>query len=121
MLQMVLARLKERGVVQILEAVNSAQVTIISGETGCGKTTQVPQMLLEDCAASGRTCRVLCSQPRRISAVSVASRVATERGEQVGKTSGYSIRLESSASNDTALLFVTTGAYVVAVFSSDFE
>lgn len=67
-------------------------------------------MLLEDCAASGRTCRVLCSQPRRISAVTVASRVAAERGEQVGQTSGYSIRLESAASNGTALMFVTTGA-----------
>lgn len=104
---------------QILEAVNSSQVTIISGETGCGKTTQVPQMILEDCAASGRTCRVLCSQPRRISAITVASRVAAERGEQVGKTSGYSIRLEKAASDDTALLFVTTGAFTLAALGMD--
>jgi HrpA-like RNA helicase len=96
-------------VLQILEAVRNSQVTIIAGETGCGKTTQVPQMLLEDCAAQGRTCKVLCSQPRRISTVSVASRVAAERGEQAGRTSGYSIRLESAASDNTALLFVTTG------------
>jgi HrpA-like RNA helicase len=72
-------------------------------------------MLLEDCAAAGRACRVLCSQPRRISAVSVASRVAEERGERVGQTAGYSIRLESAASNDTALLFVTTGAAVTSL------
>ena len=67
-------------------------------------------MLLEECAATGRSCRVLCSQPRRISAVSVASRVAAERGEKLGKVSGYSIRLEKAVSEDTALLFVTTGA-----------
>lgn len=67
-------------------------------------------MLLEDCAAKGRSCRVLCSQPRRISAVSVSTRVAAERGEKLGKVTGYAIRLEKAASDQTALLFVTTGA-----------
>jgi hypothetical protein len=94
---------------QILSAIDGGQVVIVAGETGCGKTTQVPQMILDASTAAGRTCRVLCSQPRRISAVSVASRVAAERGEGVGRTVGFSIRLESSASKDTAILFVTTG------------
>ena len=80
---------------QILEAVNSNQVVLISGETGCGKTTQVPQYILDESWQQGRACRVLCTQPRRISAVSVADRVATERGETPGDTVGYTIRLES--------------------------
>ena len=80
---------------QILDNVNSSQVVLISGETGCGKTTQVPQYILDESWQQGRACRVLCTQPRRISAVSVADRVATERGESPGDTVGYTIRLES--------------------------
>ncbi len=80
---------------QILEAVCGNQVVLISGETGCGKTTQVPQYLLDEAWQQGQACRVLCTQPRRISAVSVADRVATERGETSGDTVGYTIRLES--------------------------
>ncbi len=48
-----------------------------------------------DCAAAGKGCRILCTQPRRISAVSVSERVAAERGEKIGSTVGYTIRLES--------------------------
>ncbi len=80
---------------QILDAVSGNQVVLISGETGCGKTTQVPQYLLDQAWEQGQACRLLCTQPRRISAVSVADRVATERGEAPGDTVGYTIRLES--------------------------
>lgn len=61
-----------------------SQVVIVSGETGCGKTTQLPQFVLEEADASMMQCNIICTQPRRISAVSVATRVANERGEQVG-------------------------------------
>ena len=54
----------------------------------------------------------MCTQPRRISAISVAQRVAEERGEALGKTVGYSIRMESSRSSDTRLLLCTTGVLV---------
>jgi len=56
---------------------------------------QVPQMILDDCHARGVPCRVICTQPRRIAALSVAERVAVERGESVGHTVGFQIRLES--------------------------
>ena len=94
---------------ELLRAIAAHQVVVIEGSTGCGKTTQVPQFVLEEAAAEGRPCSVLCTQPRRISAMSVAERVAAERGERLGAAVGYSIRLESKSSAATCLLFCTTG------------
>lgn len=61
---------------------------MISGETGCGKTTQLPQFVLESEIESGRGafCNIICTQPRRISAMAVSERVSTERGEPIGET-----------------------------------
>jgi len=94
---------------ELLEAIEVSQVVVIQGETGCGKTTQVPHYVLEAAAEMGRPCNVVCTQPRRISAIGVASRVAEERGEPCGRTVGYSIRHEACWSRDTMLLFCTTG------------
>lgn len=82
---------------------------MISGDTGSGKTTQIPQYILDLFASNKEPARVICTQPRRIAAISVAERVATERGESVGSTVGYQIRLESRLSPKTALVFCTTG------------
>ena len=75
---------------KILEEIRRNQVVMIKGETGCGKTTQVPQFILEDCVEKnlGSVTNILVTQPRRISAVSVANRVAEERGEKIGKNHG---------------------------------
>ncbi|KAK3256621.1 hypothetical protein CYMTET_34249, partial [Cymbomonas tetramitiformis] len=72
---------------------------------------QVPQFLLEEATAEGRggECSIVVTQPRRISAISLATRVAQERGEALGQVVGYSVRLESSQSKRTRLLFCTTG------------
>lgn len=87
------------------------QVLVISGETGCGKTTQLPQYILEEEIARlcGAHCSIICTQPRRISAISVAARISSERGENLGETVGYQIRLEAKRSDQTRLLFCTTG------------
>jgi HrpA-like RNA helicase len=56
---------------------------------------QIPQFILEHCSSAGKACRIICTQPRRISAVSVSERVAAERDEKIGQSVGYQIRLES--------------------------
>jgi ATP-dependent RNA helicase DHX36 len=96
---------------RITELCNANQCVIISGETGSGKTTQVGQFILDNWIDTGRgsRCRVLCTQPRRISAMSVADRVAAERGCRVGAEVGYQVRLDSKKSAGTRLLFMTTG------------
>lgn len=71
----------------------------------------MPQFILEDAfkAGEGGRLNIICTQPRRISAIGVAERVAQERCSQVGGLVGYQIRLESKKSKDTRLLFCTTG------------
>lgn len=81
---------------QILDMIEANQVVLISGETGCGKTTQVSQFILDDFIEkkNGSLCKIICTQPRRISAIAVAERVAEERNEKLGDSVGYHIRLE---------------------------
>ncbi|XP_030443031.2 LOW QUALITY PROTEIN: DExH-box ATP-dependent RNA helicase DExH1 [Syzygium oleosum] len=96
---------------EFLKAIANNQVLVVSGETGCGKTTQLPQFILEEAISSlrGADCSIICTQPRRISAISVAARISSERGEALGETVGYQIRLETKSSAETRLLFCTTG------------
>ncbi|KAK3120042.1 hypothetical protein QOZ80_9AG0680360 [Eleusine coracana subsp. coracana] len=93
----------------IYSTLENHQVVLISGETGCGKTTQVPQYILDHMWGKGESCKIICSQPRRISAISVAERISTERGESVGRTVGYKIRLESKGGKNSSIMFCTNG------------
>ncbi|XP_029204296.2 3'-5' RNA helicase YTHDC2-like [Acropora millepora] len=104
---------------QILKLISENQVILISGETGSGKTTQVPQFILEDANTQGTQCRIVCTQPRRISALSVSERVATERGERLGQTVGYQIRLDNRISPKTLLTYCTTGVLLQTLMSGD--
>ena len=92
---------------EIVEAVRRNPVVIISGETGCGKSTQIPKMCLE--AGRGRRGRIGCTQPRRIAAVTIAARIAEERGEAVGRSVGYKIRFEDRTTRDTRIKVLTDG------------
>ncbi|KAL0487405.1 ATP-dependent RNA helicase DHX [Acrasis kona] len=96
---------------QIMDLINNKKAVVITGQTGSGKTTQVAQYILDHAIANHilEATNIICTQPRRISATSVAERVAKERDEQIGHSIGYSIRLESKKSKFTKLLFCTTG------------
>ena len=93
---------------EILSAIHDHQILIIVGETGSGKTTQIPQYLHE----AGYTkdgLKVGCTQPRRVAAMSVAARVADEMGVKVGNEVGYAIRFEDATSDKTVLKYMTDG------------
>uniref|UniRef100_A0A5F5Q046 RNA helicase n=1 Tax=Equus caballus TaxID=9796 RepID=A0A5F5Q046_HORSE len=99
---------------ELVNMIDNHQVTVISGETGCGKTTQVTQFILDNCIERGKgsACRIVCTQPRRISAISVAERVAAERAESCGNgnSTGYQIRLQSRLPRKQgSILYCTTG------------
>lgn len=91
-----------------LEAIAEHQILIIVGETGSGKTTQLPQYLYEAGYANDGL-KIGCTQPRRVAAMSVAARVADEMGVKVGNEVGYSIRFEDATSENTVLKYMTDG------------
>lgn len=103
------------------ESAFALQVSVISGETGCGKSTQVPQFILDEYFAKLASqndfagCKniepvqIICTQPRRLTAIAIAERVSNERCERVGTVIGYQIRLENKVSAATRLTFCTTG------------
>lgn len=74
---------------------------VVEGETGSGKTTQIPQFLVEVGYATPRESCVGCTQPRRVAATSIASRVAEEMDVSLGGTVGYTIRFEDVSSDET--------------------
>lgn len=94
---------------EITRLIRENTVVIIKGATGCGKSTQVPQFILDEAKNRGEVCNVLVTQPRRIAAKSLATRVAYERKCVVGGEVGYQIGLEKETNAETQLLYCTTG------------
>ncbi|XP_076593651.1 pre-mRNA-splicing factor ATP-dependent RNA helicase DHX16 [Chaetodon auriga] len=92
----------------LLTAIHEHQILVIEGETGSGKTTQIPQYLLEDGYTKGGM-KIGCTQPRRVAAMSVAARVAQEMSVKLGNEVGYSIRFEDCTSERTVLKYMTDG------------
>lgn len=95
---------------KLVEAVLNNQCVVVEGETGSGKTTQIPQFLLEAGLAKQGKKAVACTQPRRVAATSIAARVADELDVELGAEVGYTIRFEDvSDPHTTVLKFVTDG------------
>ncbi|XP_013188869.2 pre-mRNA-splicing factor ATP-dependent RNA helicase DHX16 isoform X1 [Amyelois transitella] len=92
----------------LIEAIKTYQILIVEGETGSGKTTQIPQYLYE--AGFTEDGKIIgCTQPRRVAAMSVAARVAQEMNVKLGNEVGYSIRFEDCTSDRTVIKYMTDG------------
>ncbi|EDX02589.1 DExH-box ATP-dependent RNA helicase DExH6 [Drosophila yakuba] len=99
----------------ILSVLQQEQVLIIKGATGSGKSTQLPQYILEWAAEHRTPVRIVVSQPRRIAAISVSERISKERGEAPGGTVGYQIRMNRQCSSQTVLTLTTSGCLLRAL------
>lgn len=92
---------------RLLAAISQHQVVIVAGETGSGKTTQIPKICLQ--AGRGRTGTIACTQPRRIAARSVARRLADELKCALGSAVGFQVRFQEQYGPDTLVKFMTDG------------
>ena len=88
------------------------------GATGSGKTTQVPQYVLDEYVKNQRYCNIVVTQPRRIAAISIAKRVCQERGWTLGSLVGYQVGRDKCVSEDTRLSYVTTGVLLQRLIQS---
>ena len=100
---------------EIVDLIASSQVVILAGETGSGKTTQIPKMCLA--AGRGRQGAIACTQPRRVAALSVSRRVAEELNVEWGGPVGCKIRFDDRTSRDTVVKFMTDGMLLAEVQS----
>ena len=98
---------------EITAAIQAHSVIILAGETGSGKTTQIPKMCLA--AGRGTSGRIACTQPRRVAALSVSRRVAEELGVQWGREVGSKIRFNDETTRDTVVKFLTDGMLLAEV------
>ena len=100
---------------ELLDHIRDNDVTICMAATGSGKTTQIPQLILDDCIdrGEGSKCNIICTQPRRLAAITVAQRVAKERGERIGSSTGYQVRFETQLPEERgSVTFCTTGIFL---------
>lgn len=105
----------------ILAKIEVNDVTIVMAATGSGKTTQIPQVLFDDYInrGQGAKCNIICTQPRRLAAMSVAERIADERGDRLGVEIGYQVRFDVKLPQPNgSITFCTTGIFLKRMQSS---
>ena len=102
---------------EVIKQIEENEISIVMAATGSGKTTQIPQLILDSFIEKGKgaQCNIFCTQPRRLAAISVAQRVAKERGESAGKGSsiGYQVRFEAALPDEHgSVTFCTIGIFL---------
>ncbi|XP_014218536.1 probable ATP-dependent RNA helicase spindle-E isoform X2 [Copidosoma floridanum] len=103
---------------EIVKTIQTHAVTIIEGSTGCGKSTQVPQFILDSYHNQKKFCNIVVCQPRRIAALSIATRVAQERKWKLGSLVGCQVGMYKNTSQDTRLTYCTTGILLRKLIST---
>lgn len=93
---------------EIIKTCSENKIIIIEGDTGSGKTTQIPQFLIESCICPSDKI-VVCTQPRRVAAINVSSRVAEEMDVELGSYVGYNVRFDNNTSEQSRLVYMTDG------------
>ncbi|XP_060863705.1 LOW QUALITY PROTEIN: probable ATP-dependent RNA helicase spindle-E [Metopolophium dirhodum] len=104
---------------KIITIIHSNSTVVISGATGCGKSTQVPQFILDDCMSKKKHCNIIVTQPRRIAAISVSKQVNRERGWKDGLLVGYQVgRKKEFDPTTTKILYCTTGILLLRIIKA---
>ncbi|KYM77236.1 putative ATP-dependent RNA helicase spindle-E, partial [Atta colombica] len=93
---------------KIISIIETNSVVIIQGPTGCGKTTQIPQFILDANIKKRLNCNIIVTQPRRIAAISIAKRVSQEGNWRLGSLVGYQVGMQKEISHETRLTYCTT-------------
>lgn len=96
----------------LLETIRENDVVVIRAETGTGKSTNLPQLILEQCERDGEPCKMVVTQPRKIAAISIAQQVARQSGFQMPTAVGYAVKGKSQCSAETIILYCTVGVLV---------
>ncbi|XP_041827179.1 ATP-dependent RNA helicase TDRD9 [Melanotaenia boesemani] len=103
---------------ELISLVQNNSVVIIQGATGSGKTTQLPQYILDHYNEKNASCNIVVTQPRKIGATSIARWVATQRKCTLGSLVGYQVGLEKMATEHTRLIYMTTGVLLQKLVSA---
>lgn len=103
---------------EVVSLIESNSVVIIHGATGSGKSTQLPQYILDHYVQRSAYCNIVVTQPRKIGASSIARWISRERSWTLGGLVGYQVGLEKIATEDTKLLYMTTGVLLQKVVSA---
>eukprot|EP01135_Chromosphaera_perkinsii_P006611 Nk52_evm13s554 gene=Nk52_evmTU13s554 len=98
----------------IIKALDENQFVVVAGDTGSGKTTQVPKYIYEHCLKTGQECNIVCTQPKRVAAISISKRVLNEvfPHETIGESVGYKIGNEQKWCPETKITFETVGVFL---------
>uniref|UniRef100_A0A7N6F8V6 ATP-dependent RNA helicase TDRD9 n=1 Tax=Anabas testudineus TaxID=64144 RepID=A0A7N6F8V6_ANATE len=103
---------------ELISLIENNSVVIIRGATGSGKTTQMPQYILDHYNEKNTSCNIVVTQPRKIGATSIARWVATQRKCTLGSLVGYQVGLEKMATEHTRLIYMTTGVLLQKLVSA---